>query len=194
MRAPDRLRTAADAGLAAGLTTAGSEALAATRRVVGLLRDTTPAPPGPPPGREHPGRLSELLERFQTHGPPAHLRLAAEPARWPPEVSSTVYRVVRESLTNISRHAPGARVVTVDITQDDHAVTVEIRNDAPQPPARRHHRPGYGLIGMRERLEALGGTLTAGPHPATGWSVRATIPTTGRTAPRTPTASGGEHR
>ncbi|WP_090939550.1 histidine kinase [Nonomuraea jiangxiensis] len=154
----------------AGIETAGSEALAATRRAVGLLRDTAPAPEG------HE-RLDELIERFESHGRRASLRLDAEPSGWPPEVSSTVYRVVRESLTNAARHARNAATVTVGITQHDEGVTVEVEDDAPQAPALRYRRAGYGLAGMRERVEALGGTLTAGPRPGTGWAVRATIPT-----------------
>ncbi|MGW3365338.1 sensor histidine kinase [Streptosporangium canum] len=162
---PDRT-----AGSLAGIETAGSEALAATRRVVGLLRDAGAGSAG------HE-RLAELVEGFESHGRRARLRLAAEPDSWPPEVRSTVYRVVRESLTNVSRHARRARAVTIDVTQDEEAVTVVIEDDAPQAPSRRHRRAGYGLIGMRERLDALGGTLSAGPRPGSGWSVRATIPT-----------------
>ncbi|MFI7633053.1 sensor histidine kinase [Nonomuraea sp. NPDC049400] len=158
------------AGSLADIETASSEALAATRRVVGLLRDTAPDSAG------HE-RLGELIEGFEGHGRRAQLRLAAEPSSWPPEVSSTVYRVVRESLTNVLRHARHARAVTVGITQDEEAVTVEVEDDAPQVAARCYRRAGYGLVGMRERLEALGGTLTAGPRPGSGWRVRATVPT-----------------
>lgn len=158
------------AGSLADIETAGSEALAATRRAVGLLRDAAPAAEG------HE-RLGELIEGFESHGRRAHLRLDAEPSSWPPEVSSTVYRIVREALTNVSRHAPHAREVTVRVTQHERTVTVEVEDDAPRTPARRYRRAGYGLIGMRERLEALGGTLTTGPRPGSGWSVRATIPT-----------------
>ncbi|MCG5220866.1 histidine kinase [Streptosporangium soli] len=166
---PDRT-----AGSLADIETSGSEALTATRRVVGLLRDTATSPAG------HE-RLAELIEGFESHGRRARLKLAAEPDGWPPEVSSTVYRVVRESLTNVSRHARHARAVTIDITQDEETVTVVVKDDAPQPAARRYRHDGYGLIGMRERLEALGGTLTAGPGPGSGpgsgWTVRATVPT-----------------
>ncbi|MEV7005481.1 histidine kinase [Streptosporangium sp. NPDC051022] len=158
------------AGSLAGIEAAGSEVLAATRRVVGLLRDGAPVPAG------HE-RLDELVEGFESHVGRIRLRLEAEPSGWPPEVSGTVYRVVRESLTNVARHARHAGAVTVDITQDERAVTVEVADDAPRVPARRRRRAGYGLTGMRERLEALGGTLTAGPRPGSGWSVRATVPT-----------------
>ncbi|MBB5079131.1 sensor histidine kinase [Nonomuraea endophytica] len=160
-------------GSLAGIESAGAAALAATRRVVGLLRDAAPA------GEGHE-RLGELIEGFEAQGRRAYLRMDAEPSAWPPEVSSTVYRIVREALTNVARHAPQAREVTVGITEDGTAVTVAVEDDAPQTPARRYRRAGYGLIGMRERLEALGGTLAAGPRPGSGWSVQAVIPTGGR--------------
>ncbi|MFB9966754.1 sensor histidine kinase [Sinosporangium siamense] len=150
----------------ADIETAGSEALAATRRLVGLLRDTTPVPDGRV-------RLSELIEGFESHGRRARLRLDADPSSWPPEVSGTVYRVVRESLTNVLRHAGNSRLVTIGVTQERDTVTVVVEDDAPQTAA---HQAGYGLNGMRERLDALGGSLSAGPRPEYGWSIRATIP------------------
>lgn len=151
---------------------AGSDALAATRRLVGLLREA--APPAPP----HDS-LADLVKRFGRpgDGPDVRLRLlvGVDQSAWPPEVSSTVYRVVQESLTNVSRHAPLARRVEVTVAQELDTVTVEVSDDAPPAPARR--RGGYGLLGMRERLEALGGALRAGPRAEPGgWSVLATLP------------------
>ncbi|MFI6291400.1 sensor histidine kinase [Nonomuraea sp. NPDC050790] len=165
-RHPDRT-----ADSLAGIESAGSAALAATRRVVGLLRDTGPVAEG------HE-RLEELVEGFD--GRRARLRMEAEPSGWPPEVSATVYRIVREALTNVARHAPRASTVTVTVTEDGDAVTVEVADDAPRAGVRGRRRPGYGLVGMRERLEALGGTLAAGPRPGSGWSVHAVIPTGAR--------------
>ena len=81
-------------------------------------------------------------------------------------MTSTVYRIVQESLTNVARHAPHARSVTVSVAQDQdgrHGRGHRRRPAGGRPP---HHRGGYGLIGMRERVEALGGTLPAGPRPA----------------------------
>ncbi|MFJ2911989.1 sensor histidine kinase [Streptomyces sp. NPDC087228] len=159
----------------AGIEAAGSEALAAMRRVVGLLRDTedvattSPATPGPE-------QLSELVQRFEGHGPKVRLRLPENQAPWPPEVTTTVHRIVQESLTNIARHAAHARSATVDVVQDPAGVTVTITDDAPPGHARHLQRGGFGLIGMRERVEALGGTLTAGPGPGAGWAVLARVP------------------
>ncbi|MDH2425980.1 histidine kinase [Sphaerisporangium sp. TRM90804] len=157
----------------ADIEAAGSGALTAMRRVIGLLREADDAVPAAPE------RLGDLVGRFDGHGPAVRLRSTADESAWPPEVTSTVYRVVQESLTNISRHARHARSVTVSVAQDGQAVTVEVVDDAPQVPARYHHRGGYGLMGMRERLEALGGTLRAGPRPGAGWSVFATLPVPG---------------
>jgi signal transduction histidine kinase len=85
--------------------------------------------------------------------------------------------VVQEALTNVTRHAPGAHEVTVALRQDRQAITVEVTDDAPAGSPRFPYAGGYGLVGMRERVEALGGTLRAGPAPGTGWSVLATLPT-----------------
>ncbi|MDT0343898.1 sensor histidine kinase [Streptomyces litchfieldiae] len=157
----------------AGIETCAADALTAMRRVVGLLRDDTgPASPGPE-------RLGALVERFNQQGPRVHLRMPDAPdgeAAWPPEVTSTVYRVVREALTNVRRHAAGAGSVSVTVGRDPRGVTVEVVDDAPSGPVRPAHRAGYGLLGMRERVESLGGTLFSGPGRGAGWFVRATLP------------------
>ncbi|MEV6154841.1 sensor histidine kinase [Nonomuraea sp. NPDC052129] len=158
-------------GSLAGIEAAGSDALAATRRVVGLLRDATDN------DKTHSGeQLGELVKRFDGHGLAVRLSLPDGESGWPPEVARTVYRVVQESLTNISRHAPNARHVTVTVTRDQDAVRVQVVDDAPPGVTSYPHRGGYGLIGMRERVEALGGTLSVGPRRGAGWSVLATLP------------------
>jgi len=160
----------------AGIETAGTEALRAMRRLVGVLRDADDGPPA----SAGPEELGVLVERFARQGPPVHLRVPDDtglpPSAWPPEVASTVYRIVREALTNVARHAPGAGGVTITVEQDAAGVTVEVLDDAPHGPARGGYRGGYGLVGMRERVETLGGTLHAGPADGQGWAVRATVP------------------
>ncbi|MFD6142971.1 sensor histidine kinase [Promicromonospora sp. NPDC060271] len=161
----------------AGIEAAGSEALTSLRRVVGLLRDAddgSPAAPGPE-------SLSALVRRFEDRGPEVRLRLPDDGPAWPAEVTTAVYRVVQESLTNITRHAPQARTVTVDVCRVPDGLTVEVSDDAPHTGARAAGAAldtgsGYGLIGMRERVVSLGGTLRAGPRPDAGWSVAATLP------------------
>jgi signal transduction histidine kinase len=160
----------------AGIELAGSEGLAAMRRVVGLLRDTEDAPPASP----GPEQLTALVERFSRHGPAVQLRVPDDTASWPPEATTTVYRIVQEALTNISRHAPHARSVTVAVDQGPDAITVEVADDAPLPRPMYPHRGGHGLVGMRERVQTLGGTLSVGPRPGVGWSVLATLPASSR--------------
>ena len=160
------------AGSLADIEAAGSEALTSLRRVVGLLRDAEDASPVTP----GPEALGTLVGRFESRGGPAvRVRLPDDGAAWPPEVTTTVYRVVQEALTNITRHASHARLVTVGVRRTPEAVVVEVSDDAPPSPGLRPGG-GYGLIGMRERVEALGGTLRAGPRPEAGWTVMAALP------------------
>ncbi|MFE9659613.1 histidine kinase [Streptomyces sp. NPDC005955] len=180
----------------AEIEAAGSEAMVAMRRVVGLLRnadrdagsgadtdtgadvdldhtdDGAPASPGPE-------QLGTLIERFGRQGPSTRLTVPDDASHWPPEVTSTVYRIVQEALTNVLRHARDARSVEVTVARAAGVVTVEVVDDAPHS-GRRPHRGGYGVIGMRERVQTLGGSLHAGPRPGAGWSVRAALPVPGR--------------
>ena len=162
----------------AAIESAGAGALSSMRRVIGLLRADDEGG-GRAPG---PERLSDLVERFAASGSSVRLRLpdGPEDPDWPPEVNTTVCRVVQEALTNVARHAAGAREVTVALAHDRRAIRVEVTDDAPPGAPRFPHSGGYGLVGMRERVEALGGTLSAGPGPDAGWSVLATLPAPGR--------------
>jgi len=160
----------------AEIEAAGSDAMVAMRRVVELLRDNDDTAPASP----EPEGLGELVERFAKQHANVRLTAPGDETDWPPEVTSTVYRIVQEALTNVLRHAPHARSVDVTACRDAEGVTVEVVDDAPPGSARPRHRGGYGLIGMRERVETLGGTLSAGPRPSgEGWSVRATLPVPG---------------
>ncbi|ANN21823.1 two-component sensor histidine kinase [Amycolatopsis orientalis] len=157
----------------AEIEAAGTDAMIAMRRVVELLRDTDDTAPASP----EPEGLGELVRRFGKQHANVRLSTPGDESDWPPEVTSTVYRIVQEALTNVLRHAPHARSVDVTVGRDTDGVTVEVADDAPPSPARPHYRGGYGLIGMRERVETLGGSLSAGPRPSgAGWSVRTTLP------------------
>ena len=85
----------------------------------------------------------------------------------------TVYRLVQESLTNVVRHA-NAKRAWVELGSDDGFYTVVVRDDGESPPA--HDDGGRGLLGMHERAELLGGTLSAGPAADGGFRVEARIP------------------
>jgi signal transduction histidine kinase len=95
------------------------------------------------------------------------------------EAAHAAFRVVQESLTNALRHAPGAEVrVLIRSEANGRAVTVRVENDAATASQRSASAPniagtGRGLIGLRERVLALGGTFSAGPAPTGGWAVEA---------------------
>jgi signal transduction histidine kinase len=92
------------------------------------------------------------------------------------EAAHAAFRVVQESLTNALRHAPGAEVrVLIRSEAGGRAVTVRVENDAATHSATNLAGTGRGLIGLRERVLALGGTFSAGPAPAGGWTVEAQL-------------------
>ncbi len=149
---------------------AGSEALAAVRRLVGVLRSPDDAPP------VTTGGLVEAIESVVDGNSRVVLELAPglDELAVAPATISTVHRVVLESLTNVAKHAPEARHVTVAVVVEGRHLRVAIGNDGLA--RARRTEGGYGLIGMRERIEALGGRLTAGPYGERGWRVLAELP------------------
>lgn len=149
----------------------GVDALAAMHRMVGALRQHgTPAPIAPGVTLEE---LADLARWSSELGLPVRLHVEPDGAV-PPEVAQSVRRVVRESLTNARRHAVGATVVDVSVEPRAGALDVVISDDGRARPGPRSS--GFGLVGMAERVEALGGTFDAGPRPSGGWEVRATFP------------------
>ncbi len=101
-----------------------------------------------------------------------------ETAKAPPgDTSHTGYRVIQEAVTNALRHAPGAPI-RLSLREDAGYLDVEVRNGSPTlpAPAAVDLGGGYGLQGMRDRVEKCQGTLDAGPLPGGGWRVRARLP------------------
>jgi signal transduction histidine kinase len=95
----------------------------------------------------------------------------------PASASEAAYRVVQEGVTNALKHAPGA---PVDVLVTGHQAEVEVTVENGPPPAGpaplAASGGGHGLAGVRERVSACGGTLTAGPTPSGGWRVTAWLP------------------
>lgn len=159
-----------------------TEALASMRRTVGLMRE---APESGDTDRDPAGDLAalpELVEGFRGPvGPKAALRRdPSVPGGLPHEVQAAAYRVVQEALTNIRRHAADATEVLVGLTCHGHALEVTVRDDgrggARLPQAARGG--GFGLVGLTERVTALGGELRTGPRSdRRGWEVTAILPT-----------------
>jgi signal transduction histidine kinase len=122
--------------------------------------------------------LPALVDRARSSGLPTTFRVHGDRRPLPPEVEQTAYRVVQEALTNISRHA-GQASASVQITYDAQVLSIRVDDDGTG--SRQAPVPGYGLIGMRERVTALGGRLRAEPGASRGFTVLAELPVNGAT-------------
>ena len=118
-------------------------------------------------------RVPALVERARSSGLPTDLTVRGEVRTLPSDVDQAAYRVVQEALTNATRHAQDA-TASVEIIYG--ATSLILRVDDDGAGTAKPAVPGYGLIGMRERVTALGGRLTAGPRQTRGFSVLAELP------------------
>jgi signal transduction histidine kinase len=158
----------------ASLSEVAREALTEMRRLLGVLRQDQPAGLVPQPQLAD---LPALVESARRAGVQIELQAPAELGRVAPSVGVCAYRIVQESLSNASQHAPGA-AVTVAVDRDARAVQLRVANGPGGPAAQSGHERGrgHGLTGMRERVALLGGSLSAGPTPAGGFVVSVVLP------------------
>jgi signal transduction histidine kinase len=161
--------------LAEQVQQAGRRALEELRQVVGLLRtgdDGEPAPLAPQPTLAD---LDDLLAGAADAGVEVVLDRRGNTRPIDATVERTAYRVIQEALTNAGKHAPGAAVaITLDYRPAELAVAV-VNRRATQPVAALPSG-GHGLVGLRERVRALGGDLRAEPRLDGGFAVRAVLP------------------
>ena len=177
------------------LRSAGKEAIAEVRATVAVLRAGDDAAagtaPAPAPGLT---RIGELVDAARARGLDVELDLDTAHVDADSLVELTAYRVVQESLTNVVRHAdatqaavrigPSPTGLVVEVVDDGRARHHDDADDrlASSDPTAARNSGGFGLQGMTERVEAVGGVLACGPMPGRGWAVRATLPThTGHT-------------
>lgn len=154
------------------------EALQDLRRALGAVRDdATSAPTAPAPSlRDVPA----LVDQVRDSGLEVVLRMEGAQSGLSSTLQVAAFRVVQEGLTNVMRHAHGAHA-TVRVAVGGGQVEVDVRDDGRgAPTASSHAQPGSGLIGMQERVGALGGTLHAGRARDGGFEVRAVLPREGR--------------
>ncbi|WP_239124485.1 sensor histidine kinase [Rhizocola hellebori] len=147
------------------------EALDELRVTLRLVRSAGEAR-APLPGL---ARLDDLVQRMSETGVRVHLEVTGEKRALPTAIDLAVYRVVQESLTNVLRHA-GTAPAVVRLGFEPEVVTVEVADAGTERPAR--FEEGHGLAGMRERVTALGGSVTAGPVAGGGFRVLARLPLT----------------
>ncbi|GAA1341334.1 histidine kinase [Catellatospora bangladeshensis] len=151
------------------------DGLAEMRRMLGVLRSPDDAPgAAPQPGPED---VAGMVARFRATGAEVALRVDGDLGRLPAGVGLSAYRIVQEALSNSGRHAPGA-AVSVELAVVGGRLRVTARNAAGLRPALDVDpaRPRHGLVGMGERVRALGGGFSAGPTPDGGFAVVADLP------------------
>lgn len=169
---PGQARTAL-----AAIKDASKDALTEMRGVIGALRaEGETAPRSPTAGLD---RLEELLARARSAGLRVETETTGEPRPLGTGTDLAAFRIIQESLTNVTRHAgPGPVTVRLGIAYREHDVVVRVEDDGQGVSFLDDHPGGSGIRGMRERVAALGGSFDAGPRPGGGFRVRARLPLT----------------
>ncbi|MDN0194693.1 histidine kinase [Streptomyces sp. S.PNR 29] len=161
---------------------ASRSALDELRATVGLLRqsDDPEAPTEPAPGLD---RLDELVGTFRSAGLHVEVARADQGTTLPAAVDLAAYRIIQEALTNVQKHAGTEAKAEVSVVRVGPDIEVTVLDNG----TGEDHDPGsgggHGLLGMRERVAALRGTLTTGPRYGGGFRVHAILPVDNRTRP-----------
>jgi signal transduction histidine kinase len=156
----------------AAIKQASAETLREMRSVLGTLRQADEAAPrAPEPGL---GNLEALVGRMRDAGVEVELTFVGERRPLPGSVDLAAYRIAQEALTNVARHAPG-QPAQVEVAFDEEGLTITVSNPTTRG-ASGEPDPGNGIVGMRERATALGGTLDAGRGDDGIFTVRAHLP------------------
>jgi signal transduction histidine kinase len=167
----------------AHVRTASRSALDELRATVGLLRQSgdPEAPTEPAPGLN---RLDELVATFHHAGLHVEVARADQGAELPTAVDLAAYRIIQEALTNVQKHAGTRAKAEVSVVRVGPAIEVTVLDDGAGGSTAETAAPaggGHGLLGMRERVAAVRGTLTTGPRYGGGFRVHAILPVRNRT-------------
>jgi signal transduction histidine kinase len=152
----------------------GRRSMQELRRTVALLRrdDESGVPPPPPSARD----IATLVDHARAGGLDVELQTRGDLGGLAPSVGVALYRIAQEAVGNAARHSPQARTLLgIEVGEGRASLVAETRGATRTPPAGEAERPGYGLVGMRERATALGGDFAAGPTPE-GWRVSCRLP------------------
>ncbi|MEV0121402.1 sensor histidine kinase [Streptomyces sp. NPDC050703] len=156
------------------------ESLTEMRRLLAVLRsEGVNGERAPQPGLD---RLPHLVEATVRAGIPIdlsrpELAILTQLADVSPAVDLSAYRIVQEALSNVMRHAPGARTTITVSLDDQYLLVLVVNGPSGEPPAPLEGSgTGHGLVGMRERVRLVGGTVDAGPLPDGGFRVAARLP------------------
>ncbi|PJE96303.1 two-component sensor histidine kinase [Streptomyces carminius] len=174
--APDQARKALET-----ISGTGRQALSEMRRLLGVLRTGEQAEGGeyvPQPGIE---QLTELVDQVRDTGLPVDFRVEGTPCPMPSSIGLTAYRIVQEALTNTRKHGGPDAGATVRLTYGADDLTLLAEDDGRGAQRELYEIGGLdglgqGLIGMRERVGMVGGSLDAGPRPGGGFRISAVLP------------------
>jgi signal transduction histidine kinase len=155
-----------------GAETLGRQAVDELRRIVGLVREGESAALAPLPSL---GQLDELVNQVRGTGTSVSVEVTGPVDEVPHAVDMSAYRIVQEGLTNALRHAPGS-FVEVRVNVGPHEVEVSVENGPARRPIPTSAGGGHGLVGIRERVHVLGGTLTADATPGGGHRLHVRLP------------------
>ncbi|MEU9290730.1 sensor histidine kinase [Streptomyces sp. NPDC048275] len=174
--APEQARKALET-----ISGTGRQALAEMRRLLGVLRTGEHQEGGeyvPQPDVE---QLDDLIEQCRTSGLPVDFKVEGTPRPLPSGVELTAYRIVQEALTNTRKHGGPNAGASVRLVYFDDGLGLLVEDDGKGAPHELYEEggadgQGHGLIGMRERVGMVGGTLDAGPRPGGGFRISALLP------------------
>ncbi|MFE1442851.1 sensor histidine kinase [Streptomyces sp. NPDC058739] len=174
--APDQAKKALET-----ISSTGRQALAEMRRLLGVLRTGEHQEAGeyvPQPDVE---QIEELVEQCRGSGLPVDFKIEGTPRPLPSGVELTAYRIVQEALTNTRKHGGANAGASVRLVYFDDGLGLLVEDDGKGAPHELYEDGGvdgrgHGLIGMRERVGMVGGTLDAGPRPGGGFRISALLP------------------
>ncbi|WP_405659488.1 sensor histidine kinase [Streptomyces sp. NBC_00079] len=174
--APDQAKKALET-----ISSTGRQALAEMRRLLGVLRTGEHREVGeyvPQPDVE---QIDDLVEQCRTSGLPVDFKVEGTPRPLPSGVELTAYRIVQEALTNTRKHGGPNTGASVRLVYFDDGLGLLVEDDGKGAPHELYEEggadgQGHGLIGMRERVGMVGGTLDAGPRPGGGFRISALLP------------------
>ncbi len=174
--APDQAKKALET-----ISSTGRQALAEMRRLLGVLRTGEHQEGGeyvPQPDVE---QIEDLVEQCRGSGLPVDFKVEGTPRPLPSGVELTAYRIVQEALTNTRKHGGPNAGASVRLVYFDDGLGLLVEDDGKGAPHELYEEggadgAGHGLIGMRERVGMVGGTLDAGPRPGGGFRISALLP------------------
>ncbi|MGV9342796.1 sensor histidine kinase [Streptomyces sp. NPDC003688] len=174
--APDQAKKALET-----ISSTGRQALAEMRRLLGVLRTGEHQESGEYVPQPDVGQIDDLVEQCRSAGLPVDFRIEGTPRPLPSGVELTAYRIVQEALTNTRKHGGPEAGASVRLVYFDDGLGLLVEDDGKGAPHELYEEggadgQGHGLIGMRERIGMVGGTLDAGPRPGGGFRISALLP------------------